>query len=373
MKILSCKVCLHALLAWSLLTFVASAAEVPGSPAPARDANAPAPAAPGSSDARNFLFTSTLTNFSEADYARAVGPLISEFEKKTKRQLKPTDKHRVGLKIYTSSGPGIATPKNLVRTVIRELVNRGFTRENIFLVDLQEKRLRESGYLPGLRAGNESFEGCPVLALDTEKYYRRQWCYENQLPSKELFARQGDYAATLELMNTDKLSFLPVPLFLEMDFWINLPVVMDSPALGVSGALGNATIWNVSNQRRFLDNPGNAQKAAVEIASIPEIQRTLVFHLMSLERYQYAGGPAFDANFCMSEKALWLSANPLILDYLMLQRINIGRTRQGFPAIEPEPVMFLQGNTSPIFLGSCRPSDLNLVRVPPTSGAFRSK
>ncbi|MDR2845515.1 MAG: hypothetical protein LBV28_05450 [Puniceicoccales bacterium] len=314
-------------------------------------------------DARRFLFASSLPEFSASAYAKAVPSLIAAFEEKTQRTLKPGAKHKVGLKIYTASGAGIATPKNLTRAVIAELEKRGFARADIFLVDLHEKRLRESGYLPKLRTENETFDGCPVLALDSGKYYNVRWFYENPLPSREIFARQGDYTAALALQ--DKQSLLPVPLFLQVDFWINLPVALDSPALGVSGALGNATIWNISNQRRFLDNPGNAQKAAVEIAAIPELHDTLVFHLLSLERYQYVGGPVFDANYCITEKGLWLSANPMILDFLMLQRMNAARAKKGFPLIEPEPIMFIQGNTSPILLGSCRPSELELVRVTP--------
>ena len=289
--------------------------------------------------------------------------LFEAFAAKTRLSIAPGGKRKVGLKIYTASGPGAATPKNLTRAVIAELEKRGFARKDIFIVDLHEKRIRESGYLPRLRTEGENFEGCPVIALDTGRHYSRQWYYENPLPSREVFARQGDYNLNIELLS--KQSFLPVPLFIEMDFWLNLPVALDCPALGVSGALGNATIWNVSNQRRFLDNPSNAQKAAVEIAAIPEIQRTLMFHLVSLERYQYVGGPTFDSNYCLSEQRLWLSANPLILDFLLYQRINAARAKRGFPLIEPEPVMFIQGNTPPILLGSCRPSELELVQPKP--------
>ncbi|MDR2513252.1 MAG: DUF362 domain-containing protein [Puniceicoccales bacterium] len=314
-------------------------------------------------DARCFLFDAPLENFSKNAYAATVSALFDSFASKTSASIAPGTKAKVGIKIYTASGPGAATPKNLVRAVIAEFEKRGFARQNILIVDLHEKRIRESGYLPRLRTEGENFEGCPVIALDSERYYSRQWYYENPLPSREVFARQGDYNLNIELLS--KQSFLPVPLFNGVDFWINLPVALDSPALGVSGALGNATIWNISNQRRFLDNPSNAQKAAVEIAAIPEIQRTLMFHLVSLERYQYVGGPMFDSNYCLSEQRLWLSANPLILDFLLYKRMNAARAKRGLPLIEPEPVMFIQGNTPPILLGSCRPSELELVQPQP--------
>jgi len=311
-------------------------------------------------DPRRFLFEAKLPAFSRPAYEGAVGALMAAFEKKTGNALKPGKTGCIGLKIYTASGPGIATPKNLVRAIVKELEKRGFVRGKIYLVDLSEKTLRESGYLPPLRAaGVETFEGCPVLALDTERYYSARWFYENPLPSREIFTKQGDYNAALHFSDTK--SFLPAALFKLMDCWLNLAVALDSPALGVSGALGNATIWNISNQRRFLDNPGNAQKVAIEIAAIPEIQRSLVFHILTLERYQYVGGPKFDANYCASERRLWLSANPLVLDLLMFGRINAAREKRDFPKIEPEPEMFVRGNTPPILLGSCRPAELELI------------
>lgn len=311
-------------------------------------------------DPRRFLFGSQPADFSEKSYAGSVARLFSAFENKTGRALKPGKLGKVGLKIYTASGAGLATPKNLVRAVIKELEARGFSRENIFLVDLSGKTIRETGYLPKLPEAGENFEGCPVLVLDSGKYYNEKWAYANPLPSKEIVTRAGDYS--LAYTQADRLSSLPMPLMFDCDFWINLPVAVDSPALGVSAALGNATLWNIGNQRRFLDNAANAQKAAVEIAGIPEFNEKFLFTLLSLERYQYIGGPTFDANFCLSENRLWLSANPLILDFLMMVRMNVAREKQNLPKIS-EPPVFIMGNTPPICLGSCIPAEINLVQA----------
>lgn len=132
-------------------------------------------------------------------------------------------------------------------------------------------------------------------------------------------------------------SFLPEPLLFEVDFWINLAVGVDDPALGVDGVLANATLWNVSNSRRFLVNQATASAAVAEIAAIPELAERLVLNLVSLEAYQFIGGPFFNAIYTRSEPRLWMSSDPVALDRLLYDRINTMRRLEGFPEIDPLP------------------------------------
>lgn len=341
--------------------------------APALPADAPAPAnAPVSSPApaatptlpekqRAFLFDYALAGFSQNDYANAVAALFSSYEKTTGRALVPGAKKKVALKIYTHSGKGLCTPFALTRAVRDELVKRGFSRENILLVDLSEKSLRKTGYLPPFRRGDDRWEGSPVAALDTGKFYDAKWFFENPLPSRETFLPD---ATSWDAPGNDRKSFLPVPLLFDVDFWINLPVATDSAALGVSGALANATLWNVSNQRRFLDNPANAAVMAVNVAAIPEFRATFELTLLSLEKYQFIGGQKFAAAYTASEKRLWLSANPVVLDYLLWQRMNALRVKRGFDPILPEPPVFAMAGKTAAALGSCVSSEITLVELP---------
>ena len=130
---------------------------------------------------------------------------------------------------------------------------------------------------------------------------------------------------------------MPAPLLFEVDFWINLAVGVDDPALGIDAALANATLWNVSNSRRFLVNQATASAAVAEIAAIPELAERMILHMVSLERYQFIGGPSFNSIYSRSEPRLWMSSDPVAMDRLLYDRMNAMRRLEGFSEIEPLP------------------------------------
>jgi len=304
---------------------------VNGQPAPAASPAAKAPQAP--------VWEAHLPGFDEASYAREVDALFDNFEKTSGRKLAPGEKKKVGLKIYTDSGPGMATPIPLVKAVIAALERRGFESKNIFLVGLNQLRLRMTGYLPSLVTGSTPFPGHPVYVLESGRYYDPVWFYDSPLPQRfdPIFAEQQtkDFSNT-STKDEDRKSFLATPLFLDADFWINLPVYTDHPMLGVNGALVNATLWNASNTARFFRSPANAPAAVAEMSAIPELRQTWMFTLTSLEHYQFIGGPFFNSLYSASEPLLWLSTDPVLLDSLMRARIDQLRKENGFEPISEE-------------------------------------
>ena len=285
------------------------------------------------------VWQAQLSTFDETSYNREVEALISSFEKATGKKLVPGKKKKVGLKIYTDSGAGMATPVPLVRAVIHALVRRGFQERNIFLVGLNQLRLRMTGFLPSLVTGETPFKSNPVFVLESGKFYDPVWFYDSPLPQRfdPIFAEQQtkDFPNS-STKDEDRKSFLATPLFLDADFWINLPVYTDHPMLGVNGALVNATLWNASNTGRFFRSPANAPAAVAEMSAIPELRETWMFTIVSLEHYQFIGGPYFNSLYSASEPLLWLSTDPVLLDSLMRARINGLRKQSGFEPISEE-------------------------------------
>lgn len=304
-----------------------------------------------------------LNGFENEDYSVAVSKLIEVYEKQAEVELKPGERKRVGLKIYTNSGPGLATPKSLVRAVAAALEARGFDRKDVFLVDRKQSDLKNAGYLPSSSKMPQVFEGMPVYALDSGEYYDKAWFYSNNLPSREKLVQSIRNAKlSFEADPDERKSFLPAPLILEAEFWINLPMVCDSAALAVNGALSNVTLWNISNNKRFFGNPANASVAVAEIAGIPELKRGWVFTLMTLQKYQYMNGPNFNSLYTKSEPRLWLSANPIALDALMFNKLNRARAAEKFPKFKAPPAYFEY--TSAVGYGPANTRELKLLRVP---------
>jgi hypothetical protein len=333
------------LLAVALLSPCAHAATPAGSSAtPAGSSATPGAAAPKAA-ASEPVWEARMSKFDEASYDRVVETMISNYEQATQRKLVPGPKKKAGLKVYADSGPGLATPLPLVKAVVNALKRRGFANENIFLVGLNALRLRMTGYLPSLVSGETPFAGNPVYVLERGAYYDPLWFYDSPLPQRfdPIFAEQRTPAdggvkgvAETTTKDQDRKSFLATPLFLDADFWINLPVYTDHPTLGVNGALVNATLWNASNTARFFRSPANAPAAVAEMSAIPELRQTWVFTIASLQHYQFIGGPFFNSLYTVSEPIIWLSNDPVMMDSLAREKINGQRKKAGFEPLDEE-------------------------------------
>lgn len=268
----------------------------------------------------------------ETRYGAAVEALIATFERTSGEALVPGELRRAGLKLYTESGPGLSTPVELVVAVIDALERRGFARHEVFLVGLNTHRLQATGFLP--RPGREgyAFAEQPVYVLESGRFYDPVWYYDSPLPSRfdPILAPRELPVTQSEWSEEDRKSFLATPLFLDADFWINLPMFSDHPVVGINGALTNATLWNASNTSRFFRSNAAAPAAVAEMSAIPELRQTWAFTLASLERYQFIGGPRFNSLYTRTEPLLWLAADPVQMDAHLLHRLNQHRVETGF-------------------------------------------
>ena len=304
----------------------------------------------------------------DLEHGKGVAALLEAWEA-ANGPIEPGPTGRVVLKVYTNSGLGLRTPPSLVLALAEALERRGFERRNIVVADLEERRLRAAGYLPPLSEGGRTFRGMPVVVLDDPERFLPDWHYDSPLPPDPLLDADRGGAGRLLEGDEDRKSFLPAPLLFDLDFWINLPVAVEHPVLGLSGAVANAGLWAVSNQARFFRRPVSAASSAVEIAAIPELRRTWLFSLLTLERYQIIGGPRFDSHYTHGRAELLLSDDPLLVDRYALAAVNASRLERGFDPILPEPLFFRYGESLGLGSADLDPARLRFVGPGDPEGA----
>lgn len=292
---------------------------------------------------RETLFEYSMQNFSDSEYESAVNAVFAATESALNKKIRPAKFGKVALKIYTNSGGGLATPQALVDAVIKELNLRGYANKNIAIVDMRRHYLRQAGYLPKIGevalGKPDNYKGCPVYDLASRKYYDKNWFYDNQMPAKVLrFADETEPFGVSE--QTRRKSFLPVPLFLNVDFWINLPVITDMDSIGVSAALANASIWNMSNSERFFEATANAPVAVAEVMAIPELNESLLLNILSFQYGQVVGGAVFNNAYTACDRLLIASQNPCVVDAVAWEFLCTNRAKKGFPVSTEKPVMF---------------------------------
>lgn len=312
------------------------AGEAPVAPAGGSAARASGEAP--SASAPDFVLQTRLNSFDVKNYNAAVSAMFSAFEKNSGKSLKRGSKGRVGLKIYTNSGAGLATPKNLIDAVVRQLQRRGYAAEDITIVDMSARKMRACGLLPKLsevqKGVKNAYGDVNVADVESGRFFDKRWYYDNPLTPKNVRTSRS----YTEIYDPEvRKSYLPIPLFLTVDYWINLPVITDMEGLGVCAAIGNMSLWNMSNNERFLKEPANASMAAAEVSAIPELRESNAFTILSFEIGQFVGGAVFNARFSFSENVMFLSANPVVLDYIAWQTINKYRRANRFAPIDTEP------------------------------------
>jgi len=98
------------------------------------------------------------------------------------------------------------------------------------------------------------------------------------------------------------------------------------------------------------------------MGAIPELRETWLFSIASLEHYQFIGGPFFNSLYTVSEPVLWLSSDPVLLDTLMLDRLNTWRVKNRFEPISEE-IRTLEF-AEILGVGNAKHAERQIVRLP---------
>ena len=212
----------------------------------------------------------------------------------------------VGIKINPLGGPELSTHAIIVDKIIEGLYGAGVLRKQVIIWDRFEEHLLNAGY--PIRQDESEVR---TLASDTEGIgYDDEVFYESE---KDSITRRenGSTFSRYSRIVTEMVDVL-----------INVPVLKHHEMAGVSGCLKNLAFGSVDNTRRFHGKPLYCNPAIGEILEHKVIKDKLVLNIVDGLVASFDKGPTYHAESTWKYGTLFVSADPVILDVLVLQTVN---------------------------------------------------
>jgi hypothetical protein len=268
----------------------------------------------------------------DGKYLLYLNKLILGAEKKGGPYLSPAQFPNIAIKVKTVHAPGHQVSIELLDALLAFLSGRGFSSDQIMIVDRDHKSLIRAGfYSTGKK--NCFYGKYRTYSSSSSIYFDPEWFHDSPMPPTAHDRSRFflDFPKERKKrMEEERKSYLPGILFLKDVFWINLSVATDHMNLGIDGASSNITTGAISNYQRFLDKPTLGPAAVTEILAIPEIWEKRIYSILDLSQYQFANGGQFDAEFLASHPTLLLSENPISIDFTALSVLKDIRRKNGF-------------------------------------------
>ena len=212
----------------------------------------------------------------------------------------------VGIKINPLAGPELSTHSIIVDKIVEGLYGAGVLRKQIIIWDRFQEHLLNAGY-----PIKQDESDVQTLASDTEGIgYDDEVYYESE---KDSIARRE---------NESTRSRYSRIVTEQVDVIINVPVLKHHAMAGVSGCLKNLAFGSVDNTRRFHGKPIYCNPAIGEILEHKVLKDKLTLNIVDGLLASFDRGPTYHAESTWQYGSLFVSADPVILDVLVLQTVN---------------------------------------------------
>lgn len=212
----------------------------------------------------------------------------------------------VGIKINPLGGPELSTHSIIVDKIIEGVYSAGVLRKQVIIWDRFENHLLNAGYPITPAEGDVR-----IIASDTEGIgYDDEVFYESE---KDSFTRRENGSTR------SRYSRIVTQM---VDVLINVPVLKHHAIAGVSGCLKNLAFGSVDNTRRFHAKPIHCNPAVGEILQHKALKEKLILNIVDGLVASFDQGPTYHADSAWQCNTLFVSADPVILDVLVLQTIN---------------------------------------------------
>ena len=212
----------------------------------------------------------------------------------------------VGIKINPLAGPELSTHSIIVDKIVEGLYGAGVLRKQIIIWDRFEEHLLNAGYPikqdeADVRTFASDTEG---IGYDDEVFYESE---KDSVTRRENESTRSRYSRIVTQ---------------QVDVLINVPILKHHAMAGVSGCLKNLAFGSVDNTRRFHGKPIYCNPAIAEILEHKVLKEKLVLNIVDGLVASFDKGPTYHAESTWKYGSLFISADPVILDVLVLQTVN---------------------------------------------------
>jgi uncharacterized protein (DUF362 family) len=239
----------------------------------------------------------------------------------------------IGLKVNCLSGYG-ATHSSLTDAIIERLIEIGVKKGDIIIWDRLSKDLEDGGFKIQDRRNNIRIIGNELLGF----YHDLQ-----------VF---GSVASLV--CNT---------VVRECDCIINLPLLKDHSIAGLTMSLKNM-FGAIHNPNKYHLNTGDPYIADVNM--LPSIQKKVRLHICDAIEAQYEGGPSFMPHWRWPVNSLFLSTDPVALDYNGWQIVDAKRLEMGLKSLKEvgrEPKYIATAADDNHRLGTKNPDRIEYIKI----------
>ncbi len=223
----------------------------------------------------------------------------------------------VGIKINPLAGPELSTHAIIVDKIVEGLYGAGVLRKQIVIWDRFEAHLLNAGYPikqdeSDVRTFASDTEG---IGYDDEVYYESE---KDSIARRENESTRSRYSRIV----TE-----------QVDVIINVPVLKHHAMAGVSGCLKNLAFGSVDNTRRFHGKPIYCNPAIGEILEHKVLKEKLTLNIVDGLLASFDRGPTYHTESTWQYGSLFVSADPVILDVLVLQTVNQKREEMALDSV----------------------------------------
>ncbi len=223
----------------------------------------------------------------------------------------------VGIKINPLAGPELSTHAIIVDKIVEGLYGAGVLRKQIVIWDRFEAHLLNAGYPikqdeSDVRTFASDTDG---IGYDDEVYYESE---KDSIARRENESTRSRYSRIV----TE-----------QVDVIINVPVLKHHAMAGVSGCLKNLAFGSVDNTRRFHGKPIYCNPAIGEILEHKVLKDKLTLNIVDGLLASFDRGPTYHAESTWQYGSLFISADPVILDVLVLQTVNQKREEMALDSV----------------------------------------